>query len=145
MSNLSQLLQQYNHVAIVGISANPSRPSHFVASYLQSQGYTIVPINPRYAGTTLLGKYVYHTLREAKEAGEQIEIVDVFRKSEDTLPIAQEAINIGAKVLWLQLGIRNTDAGKLAHDAGLEFVEDRCIKVEHACCFGDKHGKPYAG
>jgi hypothetical protein len=127
-----QLLQLYKHVAIIGISANPSRPSHFVAIYLQSEGYNIIPINPRYAGKTLLGKYVYSTLIEAKEAGEQIEIVDIFRRSEDTLPIAQEAITIGAKVIWLQLGIRNADAGKLVHDAGLEFMENRCIKIEHA-------------
>src|SRR5213079_245554 len=113
-----QLLQQYRHVAIVGVSADPYRPSHFVAIYLQSEGYNIIPINPRYAGKTLLGKYVYSTLIEAKEAGEQIEIVDIFRRSEDTLPIAQEAITIGAKVIWLQLGIRNADAGKLVHDAG---------------------------
>lgn len=139
MSNIneySRLLQQYNHIAIVGISANPSRPSHFVASYLQSEGYTIVPINPRYAGTTLLDKYVYSTLIEAKEAGEQIEIVDVFRRSEDVLPIAQEAITIGAKVVWLQLGICNADAGKLVHDAGLDFVENTCIKIEYARVLG---------
>jgi predicted CoA-binding protein len=134
-----QLLQLYKHVAIIGVSANPSRPSHFAAIYLQSEGYNIIPINPRYAGKTLLGKYVYSTLIEAKEAGEQIEIVDVFRRSEDALPIAQEAINISAKVVWLQLGIRNADAGKLVHDAGLEFVENRCIKIEHARFFGGLH------
>jgi hypothetical protein len=131
-----QLLQQYKHVAIVGISADSDRPSNFVASYLQSEGYNIIPINPRYAGKTLLGKSVYSTLAEAKEAGEQIEIVDIFRKSEDAMPIVQEAINIGANVVWLQLGIRNAEAGLLVRDAGLEFVEDRCIKLEHARCFG---------
>ena len=131
-----QLLQQYRHVAIFGISADSERPSNFVASYLQSEGYNIIPINPRYAGKTLLGKSVYSTLAEAKEAGEQIEIVDIFRKSEDAMPIVQEAINIGAKVVWLQLGIRNAEAGQLVRDAGLEFVEDRCIKLEHARCFG---------
>ena len=131
-----QLLQQYKHIAIVGISGDPDRPSHIVAIYLQSEGYNIIPINPRYAGKTLLGKSVYSTLTEAKDAGEQIEIVDIFRKSEDTMPIVQEAINIGAKVVWLQLGVCNAEAGQLARDAGLEFVEDRCIKLEHACCFG---------
>src|SRR5579859_3466516 len=97
------ILQQYRHVAVVGVSADPYRPSHFVAIYLQAEGYDIIPINPRYAGQTLLGKRVYASLAEAKQAGEQIEIVDVFRKAEDTLPIAQEAVKIGAKVLWLQL------------------------------------------
>src|SRR6266581_8669935 len=80
-----QLLQQYKHVAIVGISADPYRPSHFVAIYMQAEGYDIILINPHYAGQTLLGKRVYATLTEAKEAGELIEIVDVFRKPEDVL------------------------------------------------------------
>lgn len=134
-----QLLQQYKHVAIVGISADPYRPSHFVAIYLQAEGYDIIPINPRYAGQTLLGKRVYATLTEAKEAGELIEIVDVFRKAEYVPPIAEEAIKIGAKVLWLQLGIRNDEVGKKAQEAGLIFVQDRCIKIEHARFFGGLH------
>jgi predicted CoA-binding protein len=134
-----ELLQQYKHIAIIGISADSYRPSHFVAIYLQSEGYDIIPINPRYAGQTLLGKQVYSTLTEAKDAGEPIEIVNVFRRSEDTLPIAKEAIKLGAKVVWLQLGIRNADADKLVHDAGLEFVENQCIKIEHARFFGGRH------
>jgi hypothetical protein len=134
-----QLLQQYKHIAIVGVSGDPYRPSHFVAIYLQAEGYNIIPINPRYAGKMLLGKHVYRTLTEAKEAGEQIEVVDIFRRSEDTLPIAKEAIEIGAKVVWLQLGIHNAETGKLVHDAGLEFVENRCIKIEHARFFGGLH------
>lgn len=134
-----QILQTYKHVAIVGVSADPYRPSHFVAIYLQAEGYDIVPINPRYAGQTLLGKQVYASLSEAKEAGEQIEIVDVFRKAEDTPPIADEAIKIGAKVLWLQLGIRNDEVGYKAREAGLIFVQNRCIKMEHARFFGGLH------
>src|SRR5438093_9878457 len=118
------LLQQYRHVAIVGISADQYRPSHFVAIYLQAEGYDIILVNPRYAGQTLLGKRVYASLKEAKEAGEEIEIVDVFRKAEDVPPIAEEAIIIGTKVLWLQLGIRNDEAGKMAREAGLTFVQD---------------------
>lgn len=134
-----ELLKTYHHIAIVGVSADPYRPSHFVAIYLQAEGYHIIPINPRYAGQTLLGQHVYPTLTAAKEAGEQIEIVDVFRKAQDTPPIAQEAANIGAKVLWLQLGIRNEDTKKIAHDAGLTYVQDRCIKIEHARFFGGLH------
>jgi uncharacterized protein len=134
-----ELLQQYKYIAMVGVSADPYRPSHFVAIYLQSEGYDIIPVNPRYTGKTLLGKRVYSTLTEAKDAGEQIEIVDVFRRSEDTLPIANEAIKIGAKVVWLQLGIRNAQAGKLVDNAGLEFVENQCIKIEHARFFGGLH------
>jgi predicted CoA-binding protein len=133
------LLQQYRHIAIVGISADQYRPSHFVAIYLQAEGYDIILVNPRYAGQTLLGKHVYALLTEAKEAGEQIEIVDVFRKAEDVPPIAEEAISIGAKVLWLQLGIRNDEVGKKTMEAGLTFVQDRCIKMEHARFFGGLH------
>src|SRR5436305_8387541 len=86
-----QLLQQYRHVAIVGVSTDPYRPSHFVAIYLQAEGYDIIPINPRYADQTLLGKRVYATLTEAKAAGEQIEVVDVLRRAEDVPPVAAEA------------------------------------------------------
>ncbi|SRR5579883_3293349 len=134
-----EILQQYRNVAIVGISADPYRPSHFVAIYLQAEGYTIIPINPRYAGQTILGKRVYSSLTEAREAGETIEIVDVFRKAEDVSPIAEEAIKIGAKVLWLQLGIVNDEAGRKAREAGLVFVQNRCMKIEHARFFGGLH------
>ena len=134
-----KILQQYQHIAIVGISSDQYRPSHFVAIYLQAEGYDIVLVNPRYAGQTILGKKVYASLTEAKAAGEIIEIVDVFRKSEDIPPIAEEAIQIGANVLWLQLGIRNDEAGKRAQEAGLTFVQDRCIKMEHARFFGGLH------
>ncbi len=133
------ILQQYKHIAIVGVSADPYRPSHFVAIYLQAEGYDIIPINPRYAGQTLLGKRVYASLTEAKEAGEQIEIVDVFRRAEDVMPVADEAIAIGAKVLWLQLGIINDAAVQKAEQAGLIAVQNRCIKIEHARFFGGLH------
>jgi predicted CoA-binding protein len=134
-----KLLQQYKHIAIVGVSADPYRPSHFVAIYMQAAGYTIIPINPRYAGKTLLGRTVYASLQEAQEAGEVIEIVDVFRRSQDIPPIADEAIAIGAKVLWVQLGLKSEEAGRKAREAGLEYVEDRCVKIEHARFFGGLH------
>lgn len=134
-----KILQQYQHIAIVGISSDQYRPSHFVAIYLQAEGYNIVLVNPRYAGQTILGQKVYPSLTEAKAAGEIIEIVDVFRKPEDIPPIAEEAIQIGASVLWLQLGIRNDEVGKRAQEAGLTFVQDRCIKMEHARFFGGLH------
>jgi uncharacterized protein len=133
------ILRQYKHIAVVGVSADPYRPSHFVAIYLQAEGYDIIPINPRYAGQTLLGKRVYATLTEAKEAGEQIEIVDVFRRTEDVPPVADEAIAIGAKVLWLQLGIINDAAVQKAEQAGLTAVQNRCIKIEHARFHGGLH------
>src|SRR5690348_4291498 len=133
------IIQRYRNVAIVGVSADQYRPSHFVAIYLQAEGYNIIPINPRYAGQTILGRRVYASLAEAKEAGEQIDIVDVFRRPEDVPPIAEEAIAIGAKVLWLQLGIRNDEAAALAEAAGLTVVQDRCMKIEHARFFGGLH------
>ena len=133
------IIQQYRNVAIVGISANQYRPSHFVAIYLQAEGYNITLVNPRYAGETILGRRVYASLTEAKEAGEQIDIVDVFRRAEDVPPIADEAIAIGAKVLWLQLGIRNDEAATRAEAAGLTVVQDRCLKIEHARFFGGLH------
>ena len=134
MSDL-QFLQRYKRIAVVGLSANPSRPSYSVSEYMQRVGYEIIPINPRYAGATILGKHVYASLIEAREAGEQIEIVDVFRRSEDTPPVAEEAIKVGAKVVWLQLGIANREASEKVRNAGLEFVEDKCIKVEYARLF----------
>ncbi len=134
-----QILKAYRHIAVVGLSADQYRPSHFVGIYMQSEGYDIISINPRYAGKTILGKRVYASLNEAKEAGEGIEIVDVFRKGEDTPPIADEAVKIGAKVLWLQLGVRNDEAGRRAHAGGLTFVQNRCVKIEHARFFGGLH------
>lgn len=134
-----EILRQYRHVAMVGISADQYRPSHFVAIYLQAEGYDIILINPNYAGQTILGKRVYATLTEAKAAGEPIEVVDVFRKPQDVPPIAEEAVAIGAKVLWLQLGIRNDEAAHKAHEAGLTVVQDRCMKIEHARFFGGLH------
>ena len=134
-----KLLQQYRHIAIVGLSADQYRPSHFVGIYMQAEGYDIIPINPRYTEQTILGKRVYASLTQAKEAGEIIEIVDIFRKPEDTPPIVDEAAQIGAKVVWLQLGIKNADAEQKAREKGLVFVEDRCIKMEHGRFFGGLH------
>src|SRR5260221_10756551 len=103
------LLQQYRHIAIVGISADQYRPSHFVAIYLQAEGYDIIPVNPKYAGQTLLGKRVYASLTEAKEAGEEIEVLDVFCKAEGITPVGEGGIADGDRGLRLQLGIRNDE------------------------------------
>lgn len=134
-----QILQTFHNVAIVGFSADPYRPSHFVAIYLQAEGYHAILVNPRYAGQTILDQRVYASLSEARNAGEQIEIVDVFRRPEDVPPVAEEAIQVGAKVLWLQLGIRNEEAAQRAREAGLIVVQDHCIKIEHARFFGGLH------
>ncbi len=126
------ILRTYKRVAVVGFSADPTRASHAIAAYLLAEGYQLVLVNPRYAGQILLGQRVYASLVEAQEAGEHIEIVDVFRKPSELEPILREAIQVGARVLWLQLGIRNEEIGRQAIAAGLKFVEDRCIKIEHA-------------
>ena len=128
-----RILTTYRTIAMVGLSADPMRPSHFAAIYLQAEGYDVIPVNPRYAGQTILGQPVYPSLGEIPRP---VEIVDVFRRSSDVPPIADEAIAIGAKVLWLQLGIVHEEAAARARAAGLEVVMDRCAKIEHARFFG---------
>ena len=131
ISALPRILRDYRTIAIVGLSAEWSRPSFFVAKYLQGCGYRIIPVNPRYAasGTYILGETCYPTLTEIPIP---VDLVDVFRKPEDVLPIAQEAIAIGAKCLWQQLGVMNLEADALARQAGLDSVYNRCVKIEHA-------------
>ncbi|GAB4405267.1 MAG: CoA-binding protein [Rhodoferax sp.] len=116
---------------MVGLSAEPDRPSHEVAQYLQAQGYRIVPINPKYA--QILGQTCYADLAAVPFP---IDVVDVFRKPQDCVPIAEQAVAVGAKVLWLQLGVVNPDARAVAERAGLTVVMDRCIKIEHRRCQG---------
>lgn len=128
-----RILTTSKTIAMVGLSDDPYRPSHFAAIYMQSWGYDIIPVNPRLAGTAILGQPVYASLSDIPRP---VEIVDVFRRSEDVPPIAEEAIAIGAKVLWLQLGIVNEEAARRARAAGLEVVMNRCVKIEHARFFG---------
>jgi predicted CoA-binding protein len=128
-----RILTTYRTIAMVGLSDDPYRPSHFAAIYMQSWGYDIIPVNPRLAGRTILGQPVYASLSDIPRP---VEIVDVFRRAEDVPPIAEEAIAIGAKVLWLQLGIVNEAAARRAREAGLEVVMNRCVKIEHARFFG---------
>jgi hypothetical protein len=120
-------------IAMVGLSADPMRPSHFAAIYMQSAGYDVIPVNPRYAGETILGQPVYSALNEIPRA---VDIVDVFRRPEEAIAIAEQAIAIGARVLWMQLGVINEEAARLAREAGLDVVMDRCVKIEHARFFG---------
>lgn len=113
-------------IAMVGLSSNPESASFRVASYLYSQGYRIIPINPK--EQSVLGEAAYPSLRDIPE---KVDVVDVFRRSEAVTPIAAEAIEIGAGVLWMQLGIVNREAAKHALEAGLVVVMNRCMKVEH--------------
>ncbi|MGI4718800.1 MAG: CoA-binding protein [Janthinobacterium lividum] len=135
MRSISQILSDSKTIAIVGLSNKPDRASHEVAAYLQQAGYRIVPVNPSYAGDSILGETVYGTLQEAADAlaasGQRIDIVDCFRKSEDIPPIARDAIAVRAGCLWMQLDIENQAAADLARAAGLDVVQDHCIKIEH--------------
>ena len=133
INTLRRILQQNRVIAVVGLSADWHRPSHFAAKYMQEHGYRVIPINPRYAGKDVLGERCYASLREIPEP---VDIVDVFRRTEDVLPIADEAIAIGAKVLWQQIGVKNAAAADKARGAGLDAVMDRCVKIEHARLFG---------
>jgi predicted CoA-binding protein len=135
MRTIEQILQSAKTVAVVGMSNKPERASHEVAEYLQSQGYEILPVNPAYAGQQILGRTVYATLQEAADAlardGRRIDIVDVFRKSEDVPPVARDAIHVRAGTLWMQLGIESQVAADLARAAGLDVVMNHCMLVEH--------------
>ena len=125
---IKSLLSTYKTVVVVGISPKPDRPSHVVASYLQSKGYKIIPVRPD--GEVILGERVYQSLREIPK-DVVIDIVDVFRKSEEVLPIVEEAVERGAKMVWMQEGVVNQGAAAKAEKAGLKVVMDRCIKKEH--------------
>ncbi|MGV3743499.1 MAG: CoA-binding protein [Burkholderiaceae bacterium] len=134
MPSIQDMLSRYRCIAVVGLSSNPDRPSHGVAHYLQAHGYRIIPVNPAYAGKDILGERCYATLAEASAAlteKEQIEIVDCFRKSEAIEPIVRDAMAIGAKCIWMQLGVVNEQAAAMAREAGLEVIMDKCIKIEH--------------
>lgn len=132
---LRRILKNSHTIAVVGLSAQWNRPSFFAAKYMQERGFRVIPVNPRYAAseTSILGERCYGDLAEIAQP---VDIVDVFRRSEDVLPIAQQAIQIGAKCLWQQLGVMNLEADQLVRDAGLESVLDRCVKIEYARLFG---------
>jgi predicted CoA-binding protein len=135
MRTIEQILQSAKTVAVIGLSPKPERASLEVAEYLQSQGYTIVPVNPAYAGQEILGEKVYATLQEAADAlapsGARIDVVDVFRNPDDVPPIAKDAIDVRAGALWMQLGIENQVAADLARAAGLDVVMNHCMLIEH--------------
>jgi hypothetical protein len=125
---LKETLSNCKTVAVVGISPKEDRPSYIVASYLKSKGYRIIPVRPD--GELILGEKVYHSLSEIpKEIG--VDVVDIFRKSEEVPPIVEEAIQRGAKVVWMQEGVIHHEAGEKAEKAGLKVVMDRCMKKDH--------------
>jgi len=132
-AELRHLLKRSHSIAVVGLSADWNRPSHFAAKYMQQAGYRILPVNPRYAGQSILGVPCVASLEELREP---VDIVDVFRRSEEVMPVAHAAVALGAKCLWQQLGVRNLEADACVRAAGLASVMDRCVKIEHARLFG---------
>jgi hypothetical protein len=132
---LRRILGQNRSIAVVGLSADWFRPSYFAAKYMLEHGYTVIPVNPRYP--EILGQKSYKSLRDIPgKIAATIDIVDCFRKTADILPIAEEAIAVGAKVLWQQIGVLNLEADAMARAAGMDSVMDRCVKIEHGRLFG---------
>ena len=127
--DIGAILTRYRRIAVVGLSANPERPSNEVSAYMQAQGYEIYPVNPTIAGQTVLGRTVYASLADLPV---RPEVVDIFRRSEFVPEVAEQAIAAGANVLWTQLFVVNDAAAQRASDAGLQVVQNRCIKIEHA-------------
>ncbi len=127
--SITDILTRYRRIAVVGLSDNPERPSNEVSAYMQAQGYEIYPVNPKLAGQTVLGRTVYASLADLPV---RPEIVDVFRRSEFVPEVAEQAIAAGADVLWTQLFVVNDAAAQRASDAGLQVVQNRCLKIEHA-------------
>ena len=126
MRTPEEILKESKTIAVVGISDDPEKASHSVASYLQRHDFKVIPVNPNF--TTLLGETCYASLRDIPEA---VDIVDVFRRPEAVVPIAEDAVAIGAKVLWLQVGIVNEEAAAIARRGGLDVVMDQCAKIVH--------------
>jgi predicted CoA-binding protein len=131
---LRDVLRRVKTIAMVGASPNWNRPSFFVMKYLQSKGYRVIPVNPRAVGKTILGEPVYPDL---KSVPDKIDMVDIFRNSADAGPITDEAIAIGAKVVWMQIGVRNDAAASRAEAAGLTVIMNRCPKIEFSRLCGE--------
>jgi predicted CoA-binding protein len=134
LQTLRRILRSCRTIAVVGLSNEWHRPSYFAAKYMQQHGYRVIPVNPRYE--QVLGERCYPSLAEIPD---KVDMVDVFRRSDDVLPIARQAIQIGARCLWQQIGVMNIEADALAQAAGLDSVMNRCVKIEHARIFGGLH------
>jgi len=131
IAGLRRILATSRVIAVVGLSGNWYRPSYFAAKYMQEHGYRIIPVNPNY--TEVLGEKCYPDVASIPGP---VDVVDCFRKPDEMPPLAREAVAKGARVLWMQLGIRNDEAAGIANAAGLEVVQDRCVKIEHARIMG---------
>ena len=131
---IRKILRETRVIAMVGASANWIRPSFFAMKYLQAKGYRVIPVNPREAGNEILGETAYASLRDIPE---NIDLVDCFRSADAMPAIAEEAVEIGAKVLWMQLGVRHEGAAAMAAEAGLTVIQNRCPKIEYGRLSGE--------
>jgi predicted CoA-binding protein len=131
---IRDILTRNRTIAMVGASPNTSRPSYFAMKYLKEKGFRIIPVNPGHEGQTILGEKVYGSLAAIPD---KVDIVDIFRNSAAALGITRDAIAIGASVVWMQLGVRNDEAARLAEEAGLEVVMNRCPKIEYGRLSGE--------
>lgn len=131
---IERILREVKTIAAVGLSANDMRPSYFASLYLRNKGYRVIPVNPRYAGETILGEQAVATLDHLDVTPD---MVQVFRRSEEAPAVVEEAIKVGAKVIWMQLGVRHDEAAKRAEAAGLKVIMDRCPKIEYGRLFGE--------
>ena len=128
MSDIKEILSKYKKIAMIGVSNDPTKASTIVMKYMQKYGFKVFPVNPKAKGQKILGEEVFEKITDIKD---QVEIIDVFRPSTEALDIARDTIKIGAKVLWLQLGIKNEQAKKLVIKNKIEYIEDRCTKMEY--------------
>ncbi len=128
MSEIKDILSKYKTIAMIGVSKDPTKVSTIVMKYMQKYGYKVIPVNPRAKGEKILGEDVYEKITDIKEP---VDIVDVFRPSKEAFPIAEDTVKIGAKVLWLQLGIRDENAKRLMEKNNIDYVENKCTKMEY--------------
>ena len=128
MNNIKELLSKYKKIAMVGVSNDPTKASTIVMKYMQKYGFKVYPVNPKAEGQKILGEDVCGKITDIKD---KVDIVNVFRPSKEALEIAKDAVNIKAKVLWLQLGIKNLEAKKLVEQKKIEYIENRCTKMEY--------------
>ena len=132
MNNIKKILSKYKSIAMIGVSNDPTKASTIVMKYMQEYGYKVYPVNPSAKGQKILGEEVFSKITEIKEP---IDIVDVFRPSTEALEIAKDTVKIGAKVLWLQLGIRSDVARSIVEEKNIEYVENKCTKMEYQKIF----------
>ena len=128
MSNIKEILSKYKSIAMIGVSNDPTKASTIVMKYMQKYGFKVFPVNPKAKGQKILGEEVFEKITDIKDS---VDIVDVFRPSKEAIDIAKDTIKIGAKVLWLQLGIKSEEAKIIVENKNIEYIEDRCTKMEY--------------